>query len=187
MANTAAVELSQLLGAYKTYQASFKQVTYMGKRGRSQKSSGRVMMMRPGKFRWETNSPTKQIVIANGNTLWIYDVELQQATREKLTSQGGVNPAALLTGDVSTLMKNFSVKKIKRKTAGWFQLTPKSSNNSFTLVQMQFSKGCLVSIWVKNNLGQTTRFHFYHIRLNAPLSSKLFIFKPPPGVDVLTR
>lgn len=180
-------DLSQLLRGYKTYQASFTQVTYFGNSGRSQKSSGRVMMMRPGKFRWETNKPTNQIVIANGNILWIYDVDLQQATRQRISVQGGTNPAALLTGDVSKLTKLFTIKKIKRKGAPWFQLTPKSKGNSFTLVQMQFRKGRLVNMWVKNNLGQSTSFHFYRIRLNVPLSSKLFIFKPPRGVDVLKQ
>lgn len=179
IADTAVAELSQLLGNYKTYQASFTQAP--------PKSSGRVMMMRPGKFRWETYNPTRQIVIANGDTLWVYDVDLQQATQQRVSSQGGTNPAALLTGNISVLTKRFSVTKIKRNGAIWFQLTPKSTSNTFTLVQMQFSSGKLVNMLVKNNLGQTTRFHFYNIRLNAPLSSQLFIFKPPRGVDVLKQ
>lgn len=180
-------ELNTLLNAYQTYQANFTQETYMEGGGPAQKSSGRVMMMRPGKFRWETNQPTQQIVIANGDTLWIYDVDLQQATRQTIATQGGVNPAALLTGDVPTLIKQFAITKIKRQGAVWFQLTPKSTDNSFTLVQMQFRQGELVNIRVKNNLGQTSRFHFTGVRLNAHLNPKLFIFTPPKGVDVLKQ
>ncbi len=144
------------------------------------------MMMRPGKFRWEVDSPNKQIIIANGSTLWIYDVDLQQATRQRI-SEGGSNPAVLLTGDVSRVIKQFKITTIKRRSELWYQLTPISSHSSFTLVQMRFQKGGLVDMWVKNNLGQATRFNFYDVKLNVPLSTSLFNFKPPHGVDVLKQ
>ena len=184
---SAADELAQLLGSYSTYQANFTQVTYFGNRNGVQKSYGRIMMMRPGKFRWETNKPTRQTIIANGKTLWIYDADLQQATQQTISSQGGTNPAALLSGNVRKLVKRFTIHKIKRRGAIWFQLSPKSRGDSFTLVQMRFRKGRLVDMWVKNNLGQASRFHFYNVRLNARLSANLFIFRPPPGAAILKQ
>ena len=186
LAATPADELTQYLNGYKTYQADFTQMTYMGD-NRPQKTSGRVMMMRPGKFRWETNRPMKQLVIANGKILWIYDVDLQQATRQKISGQGATNPAALLTGDAAKVIKRYHIKTITLSGSLWYRLTPKSKGGSFTLVQMRFQENKLVAMWVKNNLGQSSLFRFKNVKLNAPLSPKLFIFKPPHGVSVLTQ
>ena len=119
--------------------------------------------------------------------MWIYDAELQQATRQTVSDHAATNPAALLSGDVSTLIKQYTIRKINRRGAVWFQLTPKSKGSSFTLVQMQFIKGRLGNMWLKNNLGQASRFHFYNVRVNVPLNENLFIFKLPPGADLLKQ
>src|ERR1700738_1559929 len=78
----ASSSLSQSLGNYTTYEANFQQTSYGKKNHAAQKSHGKVYMMRPGKFRWETTQPYQQTVIANGNTLWIYDVDLRQASQQ---------------------------------------------------------------------------------------------------------
>ena len=187
-AKTSAVsQLSALLNRYTTYQANFKQTTYSQEGHATQKSSGRVMMMRPGKFRWETKKPLQQIVIANGRTLWIYDVALEQATKQTLSRKKGVvDPAMLLTGKVSAIMQRFTVTRLTRRDSGfWFQLKPRKKNAPFQLVQMQFKRARLTQIRIKNNLGQTSIFTFTNIRLNRRLNPNLFYFKAPRGVDVL--
>lgn len=182
----AANQLSQLLKSYKTYQADFKQVTYSSRNQISQKSSGKLMMLRPGKFRWETNNPTKQIIIANGDTLWVYDIDLQQATKQKINNKNNTNPASLLTGNVSQLLKEFDITKLPG-SQNRFQLKSLNPKNSFQSVEMTFSKNRLTQINVINNLGQKSDFTFSNIRLNKTLNPKLFEFKPPKGVDVLTE
>lgn len=178
-----AAELASLLTSYKSYQANFKQTLVSD--DNNQTSSGILYMQRPGKFRWEVRQPNKQIIIANDNTLWIYDVDLAQVTKQKLDLQSANNPALLLSGDVAELIKRYEVKKIQNNEGVWYQLTPRNSQSSFVLIRMKFDKNRLVSIWVKNNLGQTTLFQFSNIQLNIPLSASLFHFKVPAGVDVL--
>lgn len=179
----AANQLAKLLNNYKTYQANFRQVTYAGRQ--QQKSSGKFYLQRPGKFRWEISRPNQQIIIANGQTLWMYEVELQQATKEKIDMKSGRNPAVLLSGNVNKLVKQYEVTRVMIRGKIWYQLKPRSSQSSFILVRMRFSNNRLIAIWVKNNLGQTTLFQFSNIRLNKRLNASLFVFKPPPGVDVL--
>ncbi|MFK3617120.1 outer membrane lipoprotein chaperone LolA, partial [Coxiella burnetii] len=94
----ATTQLSQLLSNFRTYQAKFNQITFDGQDRVIQQSHGRVMIMRPGRFRWETDSPTKQIIITNGKTLWVYDVDLSQATQQPLAQKTNINPASLLSG-----------------------------------------------------------------------------------------
>lgn len=181
----AAVELTQLLSHYKTYQANFKQQTFYNNNQKPELSYGRLYMERPGKFRWEVKKPMKQVVIANGNQLWVYDVELQQVTQQNLDKNKTNNPAVLLSGDVSKLIKQYEVTKVTVDGISWFQLKPRSSDSNFSLVRMHFKNQKLVEIWVKNKLDQVSLFQFFDIQLNVVLNSSLFNFKPPPGVDVL--
>jgi len=180
-----ATELAQLLGQYKTYKANFRQLTYYSRSQQPQKSSGRLYMERPGKFRWEINKPSQQIIIANQSTLWVYDVELEQVTKQKIDLKSSNNPAVLLSGDVNQLIQQYEVSKVQEKGTMWYQLKPRSAQPTFVLIRMRFANNQLVAIWVKNNLDQISIFQFSHIQLNKTLSASLFHFKPPPGVDVL--
>ena len=99
---SSAVQLTRLLNQFTTLKANFTQKTVDINNQVLQKSNGNVMLQRPGHFRWETLAPSHQIVTTNGNTLWVYDVDLKQATKESL-KHIPVNPAKLLSGHVAVL------------------------------------------------------------------------------------
>lgn len=180
----AANQLSQLLNHFTTFQADFMQKTFSYNRQLLQKSDGSVEIMRPGNFRWTTQKPTRQLVITNGKTLWIYDVDLQQVTTQPV-DQGPMSPAKLLSGQTITLLKQFDVHMIPHKSAVVFQLIPKQSNQQFRSISMAFVNNQLHSMQIQNNLEQTTIFTFSNVKINSRLSSSQFNFKAPKGVDVL--
>lgn len=68
-------------------------------------------VQRQNQFRWETKSPAEQLIVANGNTMWIYDKDLQQATRQSVGSQIGEVPALLLSGDPGQIDRHFNVSQ----------------------------------------------------------------------------
>jgi len=173
-------DLVKLLGGYTSYQANFTQVTSGGKKG-AQKSQGRVYMLRPGKFRWETTSPYQQTVIANGDVLWIYDVDLGQATRQSLAKRG-FNPAQLLTEPVANLQQKFV---ITQEPNGWFKLVPTQQGRGFKMAYLQFQNNQLSGLKIVNQLNQVNVFTFTDIRVNPRLSPSLFVFKPSKKVQVL--
>ena len=180
----AAEKLSELLNGFTTFQANFTQVTQDGQLEVLQKSSGNMMLMRPGYFRWETQHPDHQIVITNGNTLWIYDVDLQQATKQSIKNTP-MNPAKLLSGKVDLLLKQFSVTMIPHSKILVFQLTPKNPKQQFRSIAIAFKHDKLYRIQIRTNLEQTSTFTFSHIKMNKKLSPALFEFKAPSSVDVL--
>lgn len=186
-AQTATAQLTVLLNKYTTFKARFVQTTY-GRRNRvTGRSYGKVMLKRPGKFRWETYKPLRQTIVASRGVLWIYDISLMQATKQKMSSRGGVDPAMLLTGDVKTVRTEFNISKITRGGLPWFQLLPKHSGNDFRKILLHFSSNRLTKIRVTNNMGQNILFSFSKIVLNPRLSPSLFRFRPPRGVDVLKQ
>ena len=69
----------------------------------------------------------------------------------------------------------------------WYQLIPKRPNSDFQAIRIAFSHGELVRMLFADKLDQVTRLTFTHPKRNIPLSPKLFVFNPPPGVDVIGR
>ncbi|MCH9770329.1 MAG: outer membrane lipoprotein chaperone LolA [Gammaproteobacteria bacterium] len=183
LAASAEANLSQLLQGYNSYYAKFTQLTYNNSGQLFNRSNGQVWLLRPGKFRWETLSPSHQILITNGKTLWIYDVDLSQATQRPLTRSGQFSPAQLLTGDAKALAQHFSVNYKN----GWYILTPKDKGFNVKRIQLQFQKNKLAALQFSSNLGQTSKFEFTGIQLNPNLKPNFFNFKAPAGVDILNH
>lgn len=182
-----AQELSQLLKSFDTYFADFTQVTLSEAGKVLQTSKGRMWIKRPGKFRWESKSPTDQVLMTNGQILWTYDVDLAQVTKQKLSDRTAIDPATLLSGSIANLTENFNISTSESKGSVIFVLTPKKSDLGFSAISLTFSNKQLVGMKVVNSLDQTTLFNFNSIKLNTPMPETLFNFKPQPGVDVISQ
>lgn len=180
---TAIAELTQQLSAYQSYQANFTQSTYNRGGQLVQQSQGAVKIYRPGRFRWEIMRPVKQLIIANGNTLWVYDVDLAQASKQTLGQQG-LSPAVLLSSSVNDLAQKFTVHKLKNQE---FELIPKQGKSNFPSIRLLFVDNKLTTLQMKNSLGQNNVFDFNNIIINQPLSAKWFEFTPSGRVNVLSR
>lgn len=180
-------KLSGLLQSFTTYSADFKQTTSAENGQVLQVGSGKAMIKRPGQFRWQSEKPTQQILIASGNAVWIYDVDLAQATKQSLASRTHIDPAMLLSGSVKNLAESFNVIATASAQNEIFHLTPKKSDYGFKSVTLIFSNNKLQRMLIINNLDQTTEFQFSAIQLNTQLPDSLFQFNPPKGVDVLSQ
>lgn len=184
----ALTELSQLLSSFNTYTAEFSQKTLDGADRVLQKSSGLVMIKRPGKFRWVILSPSKQTLVTNGKLFWFYDVDLAQATEQKLSNKTQIDPASILSGSAADLAKNFSVSGLfVSQVSSSFLLLPKQDDYGFKKVILTFEDKRLSRLLIENNLSQISIFVFSKVRLNTALSDDLFNFQAPPGVDVVAQ
>lgn len=188
VADTAADQLQSLLSGFSTFQADFSQQTFQTNGRLLQQGTGLVKIKRPGKFYWVTKQPTEQHLISDGKKLWIYDVDLAQATSQALASRTSIDPAALLSGGVKNLTAQFTIRT--QLTAGdqIFTLQPRQPDNAgFASMQLRFHQKQLVGMTVLNNLSQQSEFTFTHISLNQALPDSWFSFVPPKGVDVVEQ
>lgn len=150
----------------------------------NQKFSGIMQVKRPGQFRWETTSPSKQLIVTSGQTVWIYDPDLEQAVRQQMDEQVGNTPALLLSGQASSIMKSFKVTQPDTKQA-YFVLYPKDKDGVFESLGMRFVNNAPSQMILKDSLGQQTTIQFSNVKLNPALNSSLFNFTPPKGTDVI--
>ncbi|WP_201532976.1 outer membrane lipoprotein chaperone LolA [Psychrobacter ciconiae] len=180
---TAAKRLNSLLGNTKSMSANFTQTTKGAKSGTFK---GSMSVQRPNNFRWETKSPSEQLIVANGNTLWIYDKDLEQATKQSVDNQVGNTPALLLSGDPSKIDKNFKITQ-PYSNKNYYVLYPKSGDANFKNLSISFNGGKPVMMVLNDSLGQTTSIKFSNIKLNPSISASQFKFTPPKGVDVINQ
>ena len=182
-------ELTRHLGHYSTYQANFNQTTFDDHNQLQQQSKGYIYIQRPDKFRWDTYSPAPSALIENDNTLWNYDKSLQQVTKRTVTAKDiAQTPAVLLTNRIPDVTANYNVKTITLQKQNWFLLIPKSKQANFQKVYFHFNKqGYLDKLIEVNNLGDKSLYVFSNIKPNRVISSHIFNFVPPRGVDVLDQ
>lgn len=180
---TAAKRLNTLLTGTKSMSANFSQTTKGGKSG---SFTGTMSVQRPNNFRWETRSPSQQLIVANGSSMWVYDKDLEQATKQAVDSQVGNTPALLLSGDPSKIANNFKITQ-PYNNKNYYVLYPKSGDASFKNLSISFSGGKPTMMVLNDTLGQTTSIKFSGIKLNPSISSSQFKFTPPKGVDVINQ
>lgn len=179
-------QLKSFLVDAKTIKAAFEQTVADGSGKVIQQSTGSMQLSRPGKFRWEYVKPYRQLVVGDGEKLWLYDPDLNQVTVKKLDKAIGSSPAALLAGDAE-IEKNFNLKDGGAdKNLNWVEATPKSSESTFERVRMGFASSGLSVLELKDNFGQTTVIRFANVQLNSKPAAGDFSFVPPKGADVIS-
>lgn len=178
-------KLHRFLESTKTVRADFAQIV-VAKNGRKpQQSTGVMMFSRPGKFRWQIEKPYSQLLVGDGEKIWIYDPDLRQVTAKKVGNALGGTPAALLAGD-NTLEKNFALSELgEREGMEWLEATPKTQDSGFEKIRLGFAGNDLKAMELFDNFGQTTSLLFSHLERNPSLAASLFRFTPPAGADVI--
>jgi outer membrane lipoprotein carrier protein len=150
-----------------------------------QTSSGQMLMQKPGKFRWDYQKPSEQIIVADGERLWAYDVDLAQVTVRKLDTALSSTPLALLSG-AAPIDETFAIGPVRQRDGlDWYELTPQQPQPEFQSLRVAFKGDLLVSLELEDSFGQRTRLDFQKLERNPVLDPGLLEFTPPPGVDVV--
>ena len=150
-------------------------------------SKGTFRLLRPGKFRWDYEQPYLQNIIADGNKLWVYDVDMDQVIVKPLNLVLGQTPAVLLSGTAS-LTDRFDIQDLASRSEqglAWVQLRPKDSESSYEKLLLGFSEDNIQAMELVDNFGQVTQLQFSNLKRNLKIDPKIFQFQPPPGVDVI--
>ena len=101
--------LTELLNQAQTISARFSQLTLDASGTQLQETAGQLVLKRPGLFRWHTDEPMEQLLVSNGQKVWLYDPDLEQVTIQTLDQRLTHTPALLLSGDVSQIRENFEI------------------------------------------------------------------------------
>ena len=152
--------------------------------------SGHFLFSRPGKFVWEVEKPYQQKMVADGKQLAMWDKDLNQVTYRPATQVLAATPAAILFGDTAVDVY-FDITLVGQKgELTWLELTPKVNKSGAT--DIPYSKigiGMMDNLpqamELRDNFGNVVLLTLSHLKTNLAISSSEFIFKPPPGTDIV--
>jgi outer membrane lipoprotein carrier protein len=165
--------------------AGFEQKVYDRDRKLVQESKGSFVFMRPGRFRWVYEKPVDQLIVGDGERVWIYDRDLNQVTVRKISKALGSTPAALLAGS-SDIDKAFELTDAgERDGLEWLEARPRDKDAGFERIRMGFGVAGVQAMELVDNFGQTTFLRFSGLARNPKVDPAEFRFEPPKGADVL--
>lgn len=188
--------LAQFMKQVRSGRARFTQaVTSPARAGqppRTKTSSGQLAFQRPGRFRFAYQKPYEQLMVADGQTLWLHDPDLNQVTARRQTQVLGSTPAALLTAaaDLQALQVDFVLEALpEREQLQWVRATPRTAEGQVRAVLAGLREGGrgpeLVVIEIEDGLGQRSVLRLSDFEVNPVLAPDTFAFRPPAGADII--
>jgi len=191
-AATGATPLDKYLDNLKTLRTSFLQTLADAQGHEIDRSTGTLIVARPGKFSWDihpqtgaANKGAGQLMVSDGRNLWFYDRDLEQVTVKPVDAALSATPAMLLSGTVD-VRKNFTVTPAgQREGLDWVLVEPHGVDADFRDALFGFANGDLKRMILEDKLGQTATIMFDHIERNVPVSPQETTFTPPKGADVI--
>ena len=148
-------------------------------------AKGEFAFSRPGRFRWEIQSPYQQLIVTDGSKLYFYDKDLKQVTVREAGDVISATPAAVLFGGAD-IDSAFSLKEQgEHDNLQWVEAVPKVADSGFDRIRIGLRDGLPAQMEVQDAFGQVNRFIFTRISRNAAVPDGEFSFTPPAGVDVI--
>ena len=184
-ADTARSRLEAFSGGIHTISAHFEQSVIGAKGNRGEASTGTLALKAPRQFRWHTTAPFEQLIVADGNRVWIYDPDLEQVSVRGQGAEEAHSPLAVLT-DLSRLDLEFTTSEVgEREGLRWLKLISKAKEPEFAFAELGFDTHSLIRMRFEDSLGNTTEIRFSDWQNDPKLPADTFTFTPPAGVDVV--
>jgi outer membrane lipoprotein carrier protein len=184
--------LENFVRTAKTGHAEFTQVITApprdGQPSRTKSSSGTFDFQRPSHFRFEYRKPFEQTIVADGQTLWLFDKDLNQVSSRKQAKVLASTPAALIAAspDLDTLKRDFDLQALPdRDGMQWVQATPRQKDGQLTNMKVGFRGDQLAALDILDSFGQRSLLTFTGMQVNGGVSADAFHFTPPKGADVV--
>lgn len=178
--------LNSFLRDVKSGRATFTQTVTAPDGKRTKKSSGSFEFQRPNQFRFVYQKPFEQTIVADGQKVWIYDPDLNQASSRKIDQALGATPAALLAG--GNVWRDFILKaQPSDKGLDWVLATPRQAEGSIQTLRIAFKGGELAAIEILDAFGQKSLLEFAGVVSNPSIPAERFRFQLPAGADLIEQ
>lgn len=185
LADDGLAALRGFIADLETFEADFEQTLYSGDDEVVRVSTGSIKVKRPGRFVWQYAEPEPQVIVADGERIWLYDVDLEQVTVNAIDDRVAGTPLQLLmrSGDLD---KSFEMTSLGMADGvNWTELKPVEESSDFELVFIGLNEQGLAAMELRDNFGQATQIIFSNFEAGLVLDDSLFVFEVPEGVDVI--
>lgn len=182
-AASSAQALIDILKPFNGLSGNFEQVVIDANGDEVQRVQGLFTAAKPDLLSWHTEPPYEQLIVADGERIWLYDPDLEQVTvyRNDLSR----TPAVLLVGETDDLQQTYQVTTSVQDGRQSYRLAPLDSNSLYSRIELEFEDNVPVAMTLWDSLEQQTRIVFHDLVVNPAVDRSLFTFEVPPGVDLI--
>jgi len=166
-------------------EGAFTQSVFDETGAQREQSQGRIALSLPRLFRWQYETPFPQLIVADGDHVWIFDPDLEQVTVRKQALEEQNSPLAILIDPIE-LERQFVVAAAEDSEGlSWLRLTPRKDDAAFSEARLGFADNALMRMQLIDTLGQRTDVRFANWTRNPTFAADEFRFVPPAGADVV--
>ena len=178
--------MERFFSSEATYFAEFQQVIYDEGLHIVEESSGLMWLSRPHRFRWDYVEPAAQTIVGDGDSIWVYDLELEQVTVRNLSEFLDQSAAEILAGS-GNVNENYRVEDLGQQgSLAWVNIVPLSEDSlQFESMRLGFDEETLRVLEVLDSLGSLTQIQMVDVILGESHAEKVYQFEVPDGVDVI--
>lgn len=180
--------LSAFYEGAQTIHARFQQEVTGPDGNVQEESAGEVWIRRPDRFRWSYESPYEQEIVGNGETVQLYDPDMEQVTVRPYSSAMGATPSLVLAGG-GRLKRHFKVEEQgESEGLAWVELVPRDPDETgFTnaRVGLAADPARVVRFEYTDTFDNRSVMTFSDVKLDTDIAEKRFRFDPPAGTQVV--
>ncbi len=181
----ARVQLERFTNGLKSLHARFDQLVINADGLVEENSSGQLWIAHPNRFRWEYGGKFPELMVADGEKIWLYDEMLEQVTIRQQSSLTSDSPLTLLT-DLGQLDGQYDVRELGDDSGlDLLELRARNPESQFERVLLGLDDDRVILMIMEDVFGLRTEIRFKDIERNPQLNEELFHFTPPEGVDVI--
>lgn len=189
-AGEARERLAAFTDGLRSLDAKFTQQVYDADKTLKETATGTLALNAPRQFRWSYEEPFPQLIVADGDNVWIWDEDLEQVTVKNQSLEEAQSPLTVLI-DPAQLERDYAVTEPPaHDNLVWLDLAPKSDEAPFARAEIGFDPEADAAISLKrmvltDTLGQRNELTFRQLQRNPALAPEHFRFTPPAGADVI--
>ena len=171
-------KLLATLTGFKTLTSLFEQTVKDEDGNVLQKGSGQFSLAKPNLLHWQTNEPDESTIVSNGETLWLYDPFIEQASALSLEASINNTPILLLMNQDQAVWDEYTVELVDDNS---FKIISKNLESQVQSLDLTFNQGVLSQFAIFDATGQISEFTLNNSQVNADLDASLFEFTLPEG------
>jgi len=172
-------ELQGQLEQLKPFSADFTQTVTSAEGDNLSTAQGLMQLQRPNKFRWETVSPDEQLIVSDGESIWLYNPFVEQVSIYSLKDAIANTPFMLIAGTDKTAWENYRVTK---KAGVYTVITP--DDPAAAVFTLQFKQGEMSQFSIQEQQGQHSLFALTNHKTMNKMDPALFNFTIPEDTDI---
>jgi len=172
-------ELQGQLAQLKPFSADFTQIVTSAEGDNLSTAQGLMQLQRPNQFRWETVSPDEQLIVSDGESIWLYNPFVEQVSIYSLKDAIANTPFMLIAGTEQTTWEGYRVTK---QAGVYTVITP--NDPAAAVFTLQFKQGEIEQFSIQEQQGQHSQFALTNHKTMNKMDPALFNFNIPEDTDI---